>query len=452
MDSFNQVLKENQEKLLAIASKAVKEAKNLGADECEVSIGGVKGLSVSSRDKDVENIEFNNDNGMEIVIYKDKKRGNASTTDLSENAIYECIQSAVNIAKYSSQDDCAGLCDPDLMCTTFKNLKLVFENKITADEAIKQAIELEEIALDRNVSGIKKSDGASFDASFYTSVLANSLGFCHAKSSSYTSKSLILLGEHDGKMQRGNGYSVARDLNDLYDNQKVVDEAIEKTVRKLNAHSVPTGKYNIIFAKSAACTLWGALSSGISGGALYRRSSFLCDKLGEKIFPEFVSIHEDPFILKGLASRNYDADGVAVKPSNIIEDGVLQSYLLATYSSRKLKLKSNGHASGIHNWMISFDKEHTFEFDDLLKNVGEGIVVTELMGQGIDMVSGNYSRGAEGYYFKNGKFEHAVEGITIAGNLKDMFANMSAISTDVDERLKIKSGSVLIPNMTVSGI
>ena len=253
-------------------------------------------------------------------------------------------------------------------------------------------------------------------------------------------------------MQRGSGYSVARSLEDLYEPNKVVKEAIDRTTSKLDSKSVPTGKYNVIFSRSAVASLWGMLASAISGGAIYRRSSFLCDKLGEQIFPNFVTVHEDPFVVKGLASRNFDGDGVFVTKSDLVSEGILRAYLLGCYSAKKLKLTSNGHASGIHNWFVSFDKAHTYQFDDLLSSVNEGLVITDLMGQGIDMVSGNYSRGAEGYYFKNGKFEHAVDGITIAGNIKDMFMNMSAMATDIDERMKIKTGSVLIPNLTVSGL
>ena len=452
MNQFEEKLNTNQDKLKQIASEAVKSAVQKGASECEVSIGGVKGLSVTSRNCEVENIVFNRDNGMDITVYKNKKRGSASTTDLSKKAIEECIESALNIANYSDEDECAGIASSELLCTSFKDLGLVFDNQVNADFAVKQAIELEQLALDQGNKLIKNSDGASFDSNLYTSVLANSNGFCQAKSSSCVSSSLVLLGEHQGKMQRGSGYSVARSLEDLYEPNKVVKEAIDRTTSKLDSKSVPTGKYNVIFSRSAVASLWGMLASAISGGAIYRRSSFLCDKLGEQIFPNFVTVHEDPFVVKGLASRNFDGDGVLVTKSDLVSDGILRAYLLGCYSAKKLQLTSNGHASGIHNWFVSFDKAHTYQFDDLLSSVNEGLVITDLMGQGIDMVSGNYSRGAEGYYFKNGKFEHAVDGITIAGNIKDMFMNMSAMATDIDERMKIKTGSVLIPNLTVSGL
>lgn len=451
MSSFFEDLKKNEERLQEIASSVVKYAKENGADECEVSVGGVKGLSVSSRDMEVENIEYNKDNGLDVTVYLNKKRGNASTTDLSADALHDCVKSAISIAGYSNEDPCAGVADKDLICTEFKELDLVFENDVDADFATDFAISLEKEAKAKKANGIKKSDGASFDSTLYTGVIANSNGFCHARSQSSVSSSIVLLGESYNKMQRGSGYTIARELKDLYSKDQIVDEAIRKTLSKLNAKSVPTGKYNVIFSEGAAVSLWQIFAGAISGGALYRRSSFLCDKLNEQIFPEYVTIHEDPFIKKSIGARCYDADGVRVSAADIIKKGVLQEYLLGTYSARKLNLKSNGHASGIHNWFISFGADREYDFDALLNKAGEGIVITDLMGQGMDMVSGNYSRGAAGYYFKDGKFVHAVDEITIAGNLKDMFMNMDAIGKDIDERYKIKTGSILIPNMTVSG-
>ena len=211
-------------------------------------------------------------------------------------------------------------------------------------------------------------------------------------------------------------------------------------------------KYNLIFKGAAAASIWSCLASAISGAAVYRRTSFLCDSLNQQIFPEFITINENPFVTGEFGSRNYDGEGSKVFVSDIVKAGKLEQYLLGSYSSRKLKMKSNGHASGIHNWYVNFDKERTMEFDDILACSGEGIVITDLMGQGIDIASGNYSRGAEGYYYKDGKFVHSVDGITIAGNLKDMFMNIEFIGKDIDLRQKIKTGSILIKNMTVSGI
>ncbi|MGN0893970.1 MAG: metalloprotease PmbA [Succinivibrio sp.] len=451
MTEFKADLKKTEERLQEIASFAIEQAILNGADECEVSVGGEKGISVSSRDCEVENIEYHRNNGLDITVYKDKKKGNASSTDMSNEAIKESVLSAINIAGYSNSDDCSGLADKELLCRDIKDLDLIFENDFSTDKAAEFAISLERMALDRKLSFIKNSDGAGFCSSIHTSVLANSNGFNQAKSQSIVWSSLTLLGQSDGKMQRGFGYGIARAHSDLVSKESIVEEAIKKTRRKLGAKSLNTGKYNVIFSERAAVSLWSILSIAISGGSIYRKSSFLCDRLDTQIFPSYVTIHEDPFVKRELESRNYDLDGVQVKESNIVENGVLKEYLLGTYSSRKLKMQTNGHAGGLHNWFICFDKEHSLCFDDLLKSVGEGIVITDLMGQGTDLVSGNYSRGAEGYYFKNGKFVHSVEGITVAGNLKDMFMNMQAIADDIDNRSVIKTGSVFIPDMTVSG-
>ncbi len=450
MSSFKKDLALDESRLEDIASEVVKFAIAHGADECEVNIGGVKGLSVSCRDQDLENIEFNRDNGMGITVYKNHKSGSVSTNDLSKTSVEDAVLSALNLAKYSDSDPCAGLCDKDLIATEFKDLNLMFDNHVDADYAAGKALELDKMAQEQKKPGIKKSDGSSFSSYLYTTVIANSHGFTKARSSSSVSADITLLGESDGKMQRASGSSIARDITDLYSTQKILDEAFEKTLQKLNSRKISTGKYNVIFSRSAMQSLWGHFASAISGGALYRNRSFLCNHLGKSVLSDKISIHEDPFVIKGLASRNFDSDGVRVSATDIVKDGVLEEYLLATYSSRKLKMKSNGHASGTHNWFVSFNNG-TCSFDDLLKDAGEGVVITGLMGQGIDLVSGNYSRGAEGYYFKNGKFEHAVDGITIAGNLKDMFLNMEVMADDFDERYKVHSGSILIPNMTVSG-
>ena len=300
-------------------------------------------------------------------------------------------------------------------------------------------------------SGIKGSDGSSFDSHVYSSAFANSNGFSAVKSSTLSSLSLTLLGEADGKVQRGSGYSISRDYTKLDSLERMLDEAREKTLDKLNARPVRTGKYNVLFRHGAAVSLWGNLVSAISGGAIYRKSSFLCDALEQRILPEFLTIYENPFISGGLGSANFDNEGVRTSQSDIVKSGVLKQFLLASYSARKLKMKSNGHAGGIYNWFVTPDAAHSRDFEDLLAEVGEGLVITSLMGQGVDLVSGNYSRGATGFYFKDGKRVHAVEEITVAGNLKDMFAHIALIGTDVDERYKLRSGSVLIPSLAVSG-
>lgn len=450
MSNFNAKIHAFESQLEESASFAIAEALKNGADEAEIAIGGATGLNVSSRDCDIENIEFNRDNGMDITVFCNKRRGSASTNDLSKEAIKQCIVSAINIASYADEDPDCGLCDKELQCTEFPDLNLLFEPDADPEMAATKAVALEKQAVASLPAAIKASDGASYSSCVYTNVLANSQGFCHAKSASSFYKGLTLLGESDGHMERGSGYSVAREESDLYADDKIIAEALEHTLGKLKPQSVPTGTYNVIFTKGAAVSLWQTLASAIAGGVLYRKTSFLCDSLNQVIVPEFVSIKEDPTLKKAFGSASYDNEGVAVKPLQIISSGILKEYLLSTYSGRKLSMPSNGHSGGIYNWFIDFG-ENTMSFEQMLDKVGEGLVIDSLIGQGIDLISGNYSRGASGYYFKNGKRVHAVSEITIAGNLKDMFLNLQAMATDIDPRYKIKTGSLLLPPMTVSG-
>lgn len=450
-DEFSQDLSAQEDKLKKIASEVVGRAVAAGADECAVTLGGARGLSVSSRDAEVENIEFNRDNGLDLTVYLHHCRGSASTTDLSAGALQECVNSAVAIASYADEDPCAGICDRELLCTDFKDLALVGTLLSNPDKAVSRAVELESLALSQRSGGIRSSDGAGFECTLYTSATANSHGFCAACSSTSCYLGLTLLGEADGRMQRGSGYSVSRSVDGLWSREDIVREAQERTLGKLGARPVKTGRYNVIFSRGAAISLISNLVSAISGGPVYRRMSFLCGALNTQILPEYVSIREDPWIPGGLGSANYDSEGVRTQPAQLVENGVLREYLLSSYSSRKLGMKSNGHAGGIYNWFVEFASPRCCSFDQLLKETGEGLVITELMGQGVDLVSGNYSRGAAGYYFRNGVREYPVEEITIAGNLRDMFAALAKCGTDVDERYKIRCGSLLVPEMSVSG-
>lgn len=450
MSNFKAKIHDFEKHLENVAAFAVKHALECGASEAEVSIGGVTGLNVSSRDCDVENIEFNRDNGMDITVYCNKRRGCASTTDLSVDAIKNCVSSAVNIASYADEDPDCGLCEKELQCTKFSDLDVLFEPDSDPEISAKRAVDLEKAATKAMPEKIKASDGASFSSSVYSGVLANSQGFCHARSSSSFYKGLTLLGESSGCMERGSGYSIAREISDLYSDDAIVEEAYRETLDKLDPKAVDTGTYNVIFTKGAAVSLWQSFISAISGGALYRKSSFLCDCLNKQVLPEYVSIKEDPTLKKAFGSALYDNEGVALRPLAIVEQGILRQYLLSTYSAKKLNMHSNGHSGGIYNWFIDFG-DNTLDFDEMLSSSKEGLVIDSLMGQGVDIVSGNYSRGASGYYFKNGKRVHAVSEITIAGNLKDMLLNLKYMANDIDPRFKIKTGSLLLPNMTVSG-
>ncbi len=451
MDNFFENLKNTEATLEEIASAVISDAQKNGADESEVSIDSGTGISVSCRDADVENIEFNKDKSLHITVYKDKRSGSASTNDLSKESLHETVLSALNIATFADRDEFSGLCDKELICNEFKELELIFDNGQNTELAINKALSLDKMILEKPDNRIKKSDGSSFSNSFVTSIIANSHGFSHANSQSIVSCALTLLGEADNKMQRGLGMSISRTIDNLYSSEKIFNEALEHTLQKLNARKLKTGTYNVIFSRSAVRSLWGHLFGAISGGHIYRKSSFLLDKLGKQVLSKNFTVIEDPFVKGGFASRNYDADAVAVNRSEIVSEGMLNEYLLSTYSARKLHMQTNGHASGTHNVFIK-DLKNNLSLDEMLKSVGEGVVITGLMGQGVNIVNGNYSRGAEGYYFRNGIFEHAVDGITVAGNLAEMFMKMEAMAQDIDERYSLRTGSILIPDMSISGL
>ena len=449
MDFFKD-LSANEDRLQSFADDVVKQALSLGADECSASACDIKGLNVSSRDFEVENIEFNRDSEVSITVHKDHKTGIVITTDLSKDAISECIKRAIDIASYANPDPFIGQAAPELVCKHIKTFDVIFENKVDADYAVQKAIELEKCAMDRKVEGIVKADGADFSSKILSVASSQSNGFKAARSVTSVSSSVCMIGEAAGKMQTGYGYSKAYDLNKLYEISKIADEAIYKTARMLNSRKVPTGKYKVIFSENTARYIWSVLCSAISGRAVYRKTSFLCDKKGQLVMPEYVTLHENPFVLGEGCSRSYDDDGLCRYENDIIKDGVLTDYLLSVYSARKLNLESNAHAGGTTT-LYPMLKDRTMPFEKLLETAGEGIVITGLMGQGLNFINGDFSQGAEGYYFKDGKFVHAVDGITIAGNFKDMLMNISFMGDDVDERTTIKTGSLLIEGMTVSG-
>jgi PmbA protein len=450
MSGFIEKIRKREGELEQTASATVKAILGKGADQCSVYIGGNSGLSVSARDGAVENIEFNRGNGLSISVYRGHRRGSSSTTDLRPEAIEHCIDSAMSIASFAGEDPCAGVADPELLCRDFRDLKVLYPGFDSPDQAAEIAVKLDKLGWERKGGDIKGSDGSSASASVYTGCYADSNGFCHASSSSYSSAGLTLLGERGGAMERGSGFTVSRRISGLASPEKIAEEALSNTLGRLGPQPVKTGRMNVIFAKSAVQSLIGTIAGASSGGALFRRTSFLCDALGKEILPEYVSIHEDPLVEGGLGSDDCDSEGVRALPMDIVSHGRLAAYLLGSYSARKLKMKSNGHASGIYNWDVSFDGRE-LPFGELLAKAGEGIVVEELMGQGTDLASGNYSHGAAGYYFKDGKKVHPVAGITIAGNLKDMFRHFEWMSDSFDPRYRVHTGAILVSGMMVSG-
>ncbi|QSX33221.1 metalloprotease PmbA [Shewanella avicenniae] len=427
---------------------ALEYARSLGSSAAEVAISKQQGLSVSCRLKEVETVEFNKDGALGITVYRDGHKGNSSTSDLSPEAIRQAVKAADGIARYTSQDPAAGLADAELMATEFPDLDLYHPRHSTAEELAELAIEAETAALAFDPR-VTNSDGATANSHSSIKVYGNSHGFLHGYCSSRYSLSCVVIGSDEaGDMQRDYDYAVARQYEQLLSAAEIGRSAAKKTINRLGARKLPTGKLPVIFAPELATGLLGHFVGAISGSSLYRKSSFLQDSLNQQLFPEWFSIQEQPHLRGGLASAMYDSEGVATQDRAIITDGVLQTYLLTSYSARKLGMKNTGHAGGIYNWTVS-DSGKTLE--QLLTQMGTGLLVTEVMGQGVNAVTGDYSRGAAGFYVENGEILYPVEEITIASNLKDMYRNMVAVSSDRELRSSIRTGAILLDEMKIAG-
>ncbi|GAC11875.1 metalloprotease PmbA [Paraglaciecola chathamensis] len=430
-----------------IVEDVLKLAKEKGATQAEASMSKVKGIAVSSRLKEVETVEFTNDGGLGITVYKGQRKGSASTADLSPDALRLTVEKAIEIAKYTGEDDCSGLADKALMAFEPQDLDLYHPVELNTDFAIEQVIKAETAALGRDPR-ITNSDGASYNANLGTKVYGNSHGLNVGYNSSRYSMSCVVIGEQDGDMQRDYSYTVDRQANLMASPEQIGKESAEFTLARLGARQIKTAKVPVLFDKEIASGLIGHFISAISGGNLYRKSSFLLDKLGEQVLPSWFNISERPFIMRGLASSAFDHEGVRTKDSEIVTDGVLNQYLLTSYSARKMKMQTTGHAGGIHNWLIKSSGQSD---QQMLAELGTGLLVTELMGQGVNVVTGDYSRGAAGFWVENGVIQYPVHEITIAGNLADMLKNIVAVGAEIESRGSIQTGSILIDNMQVAG-
>jgi len=440
----------NQEqinRLKSLVQTLLDEARQQGATAAEAGLSQESGLSVTARLGEVETIEHHCDQGLGITVYFGQRKGSANTTDLSPASVRETVAAACSIARYTNIDEYAGLPDPEMLATEFPDLDLNHPWPIGAEEAIHLAIECEDAA--RKIhSDISNSEGATVNTHQGIRVLGNTHGFLQGVMLSRHSLSCSVLAERHGSMQRDYWYSVARNPNDLEPAAEVGKKAGERTVRRLEARSLSTRHCPVMYSAEIAGSLLGAFVGAVSGGALYRKSTFLLDALDQQLFPEFVRIHEQPFLKGALGSSAYDGEGVATRARDIVSRGVLRGYVLNTYSARKLGMVSTGNAGGVHNLTID---PGALDFQGMLETMGTGLLVTELMGQGVNMVNGDYSRGAAGFWVENGRIQYPVEEITIAGNLKDMFRNIVAVGSDVDYRGNIRTGSILVESLAVAG-
>ena len=434
--------------LQQIARDILTHARQGGATACETNVSDGFGQTVTVRQSAVETIEYNRDKGLSVTVYIGQKRGNASTSDFSPQAISDTVAAALSIARYTANDDCAGLADAELLAKDYPHLDLYYPWKLSVEEAIELAKNCEQAAYAAD-KRIANSEGATISVSESQFIYANSLGFMGGYPLSRHSISCAMIAEQGDSKQRDYWYSVARDAADLESAENIGQKAGIRSAARLGARKIATCETPVLFEAPVASSLIGHFASAVSGGNLYRKSSFLLDSIGQQIFAPDIQIIELPYIHKGLASSAFDDDGVATVERKVVENGIVQGYFLGSYSARKLGMRTTGNAGGTHNLIMQ--NAAPMDFDALLKKMGTGLLVTELLGHGINAVTGDYSRGASGYWVENGEVCYPVEEITIAGNLQEIFQGVLAIGNDVVVRGSKQNGSVLIDHMTVAG-
>lgn len=423
------------------------EARKQGATACEVGVSAHQGLSVSVRQQEVESVELIRDQGFSITVYDGQRKGSASTTVAGADAVRETVSAALAIARHTSEDECAGLADAELMAQQLPDLDLWHPWDLSAEQAIALALECEAAAFATD-SRISRADGTSLDSEQGCTVYGNSNGFIGGYVGTRHSASCVMIAGEGENMQRSYWYDYARKASDLASMQSIGQRAAERTVSRLGARSIPTCEVPVIFSAEVASGFLGHLLAAISGGSLYRKSSFLLDALGQQLFPDWFTLDERPLLRGGMASSAFDGDGLATRAKPFVENGRLVSYMLSTYSGRKLGMPSTANSGGARNVFVTHGAQ---DQQALLKQMGRGLLVTELMGQGLNLVTGDYSRGAGGYWVENGEIQFPVQEVTIAGNLRDLYRNMVAIGSDLDRRGSICTGSVLLEQMTVAG-
>lgn len=433
--------------LTRLVEQALDQARTLGATAAEASVRTSQGLSVKCRQGNPETLEHVRDRGLGITVYRGTRKGSASTSDTSEAAVRETVAAACEMARHTSEDPAAGLPDPALLASEPPDLALDHAWAIDAEDAIAMAQRCEAAAsaVDRRLTN---SEGAGVVSQRAIQVYGNTAGFLDGFATSQHALSCAMLAEADGRMQRDHWFAVARDPSELASVEAVGRRAGERAVARLGARRVATGTYPVLFDPMTARSLIGHFVAAVSGRALYRRASFLMDCLGEQVFSPGIDLNEYPHTSKALGSAPFDAEGVATRSRSLVADGCLEGLVLDSYAGRRLGRPTTGNADGVHN--LTLAPGH-YGFDELVAGMERGLVVTQLMGQGVNLVTGDYSRGAAGFWVEQGRIVHPVEEITVAGNLAAMFRNIAAVGHDVDTRGTICTGSVLVDGMTVAG-
>ncbi|QKE62144.1 metalloprotease PmbA [Aquipseudomonas campi] len=433
--------------LQAQVEQIIAEARRQGASACEVAVSMEQGLSTTVRQGEVETVEFNRDQGFGITLYVGQRKGSASTSASGDAAIRETVAAALAIAQHASEDECAGLADAALMAREFPELDLYHPWALAPERAVELALTCEEAAFAADPR-ISNADGTTLNTHQGCRVYGNSHGFVGGYASTRHSLSCVMIAEGEGQMQRDYWYDVNRQGELLADPAQIGRHAAARTAARLGARPVPTCEVPVLFAAELATGLFGSFLAAISGGNLYRKSSFLEGTLGQQLFPTWLNLDERPHIPRAMGSATFDGDGLATYAKPFVAGGELVSYILGTYSGRKLGLPSTANSGGVHNLFVSHGDE---DQKALLRRMGRGLLVTELMGHGLNMVTGDYSRGAAGFWVENGEIQFPVQEVTIAGNLRDMFRQIVAVGNDLELRGNIRTGSVLIEKMTVAG-
>lgn len=432
--------------LQAHVERALERARKAGASSAEVSAHTSQGLSVMVRMGEVETLEHMQDRGVSVTVLIGRRKGHATGADLSRNSIESCVDKALEIARFTQEDPYNGLADKELLATEFPDLDLWHPAAVDAQAAIARALECEQAG--REDKRITNSEGASFDAGLGLGVYGNSHGFIGRSGGTRFDQSCVLIAGTSADMQRDYSYDSQRNFHELEDPSVTGREAASRTIRRLGPRQLKTGSMPVLLAPEVAKGLIGHLVSAISGTTLYRNASFLKDAIGQALFPSWVTLSERPHLKRGSGSASFDGEGVATRERDIVAGGILQGYVLSSYSGRRLGLPTTGNSGGVRNLLMQPGGKTRA---DLVREMHTGFLVTEVMGQGINLVTGDYSRGASGFMVENGEIAYPVEEVTIAGNLRDMFREVVAAGPDLDTRGNIHCGSILIGKLTIAG-